>query len=110
MLFCTAVFGIADTFTFDAFRATIFPIVVCTALIVLLCISFYRNWFMARARVLVDGIELGNSCLGGLLYADAREFLKDIMAEDLILDAMTDAKHRLTVLAKKFTMLAIKHS
>jgi hypothetical protein len=68
------------------------------------------DWFMARARVLVDGVELGDACLGGLLYEDSREFLKDIMAEDLILDAMTEAKARLTDLARKFTMLAIKHS
>jgi hypothetical protein len=68
------------------------------------------DWFMARARVLVDGLELSDTCMGGLLYEDAREFLNDGMAEDLILDAVTDAKHRLTDLAKKFTMLAIKHS
>jgi hypothetical protein len=68
------------------------------------------DWFVARARVLVDGVELGDACLGGLLYADAREFLKDCMAEDLILDAVTEAKARLTDLARKFTMLAIKHS
>lgn len=68
------------------------------------------DWFIARARVVVDGVELGNACLGGLLYEDSREFLKDIMAEDLILDAVTEAKKRLTHLAKTFTMLAIKHS
>lgn len=68
------------------------------------------DWFVARARVLVDGIELGDACLGGLLYEDAREFLRDGMAEDLILDAVAEAKGRLTALAKKFTMLAIKHA
>ncbi len=68
------------------------------------------DWFMARARVLVDGVELSDACVGGLLYEDAREFLKDGMGEDLILDAVYEAKKRLTDLAKKFTMLAIKHS
>ncbi len=68
------------------------------------------DWFVARARVLVDGVELGNACIGGLLYEDAREFLTDSMGEDLVLDAMQEAKDRLTELAKKFTMLAIKHS
>jgi hypothetical protein len=68
------------------------------------------DWFMARARVLVDGVELSDACLGGLLYADAREFLTDGMGEDLILDALEEAKSRLTTLAKKFTMLAIKHA
>jgi hypothetical protein len=68
------------------------------------------DWFMARARVLVDDLELGDACLGGLLYEDAREFLRDGMAEDLILDAVNEARGRLTNLAQKFTMLAIKHS
>jgi hypothetical protein len=68
------------------------------------------DWFMARARVFVEGLELGDACLGGLLYEDAREFVKDGMAEDLILDAVQEAKQRLTGLAQKFTMLAIKHS
>jgi len=68
------------------------------------------DWFMARARVMVDGLELGDACLGGLLYEDAGEFLRDGMAEDLILDAVQEARARLTTLAQKFTMLAIKHS
>ena len=68
------------------------------------------DWFMARARVLVDGLEIGDACIGGLLYEDARDFLRDGLGEDLILDALDEAKKRLTTLAKKFTMLAIKHS
>ena len=68
------------------------------------------DWFMARARVMVDGVELASACIGGLLYEDAREFVTDCMGEDLVLDAMQEAKDRLTDLAKKFTMLAIKHS
>jgi hypothetical protein len=68
------------------------------------------DWFMARARVLVDGLEISDACIGGLLYEDARDFLKDGMGEDLILDAVAEAQGRLTDLAKKFTMLAIKHS
>ena len=68
------------------------------------------DWFMARARVFVEGVELADACIGGLLYEDAREFVKDSMGEDLILDAIEEAKGRLTHLAKSFTMLAIKHS
>ncbi len=68
------------------------------------------DWFMARARVLVDGVEISDACIGGLLYEDARDFLRDGMGEDLILDAVAEAQARLTTLAKKFTMLAIKHA
>lgn len=68
------------------------------------------DWFMARARVFVEDVELSSACIGGLLYEDARDFAKDCMGEDLILDTLEDAKGRLTHLAKSFTMLAIKHS
>lgn len=72
--------------------------------------SGHLDWFMARARVFVDDIELADACIGGLLYEDAREFLRDGMGEDLILDAVAEAKQRLTGLAHKFTILAIKHA
>lgn len=68
------------------------------------------DWFMARACVFVDDIELADACIGGLLYEDAREFLRDGMGEELIWDALHEAKARLTMLAQKFTLLAIKHS
>lgn len=48
VLVCISLFGIADTFTFDSFRATIFPTIVSSALVVLLCISYYRNWMLGR--------------------------------------------------------------
>ncbi len=67
------------------------------------------DWFVLRARVIAEGVELGNACVGGMLYEDAREALGDI-GEDLVLDAMVEAKDRLTHLAKSFTMLAIKSS
>jgi hypothetical protein len=47
---------------------------------------------MLRARVLLDGHELGEHIVGGFLYEDARETLKDGMAEDLIYAAMEEAK------------------
>lgn len=68
------------------------------------------DWFTLRVRVLVDTHELSRNYLGGCCYEDAREVLTDGTAEDLIWDTMREAKQQLTDLAKKFTMLAIKHS
>jgi hypothetical protein len=50
------------------------------------------DWFMLRARVLLDGHELGSHICGGFLYEDAREVLRDGMAEDLIYQAMEEAR------------------
>ncbi len=54
--------------------------------------SYDLDWFMLRARVLLDGHELGSHICGGFLYEDAREVLKDGMAEDLIYQALLEAK------------------
>jgi hypothetical protein len=50
------------------------------------------DYFMLRARVLLDGHEMGSHVVGGFLYEDAREVLTDGMAEDLIYQAMSEAK------------------
>ena len=54
--------------------------------------SYDLDWFMLRARVLLDGHELGEHIVGGFLYEDAREVLTDGMAEDLIHEAMREAR------------------
>ncbi len=54
--------------------------------------NYDLDWFMLRARVLLDGHELGSHIVGGFLYEDAREVLKDGMAEDLIYQALLEAK------------------
>jgi hypothetical protein len=54
--------------------------------------SYQLDWFMLRARVMLDGHELGSHIVGGFLYEDAREVLTDGMAEDLIYSAMEEAK------------------
>jgi hypothetical protein len=50
------------------------------------------DYFMLRARVMLDGHELGEHIVGGFLYEDAREVLTDGMAEDCIYSAMEEAK------------------
>jgi hypothetical protein len=63
------------------------------------------DWFMLRVRVLVEGLELGSSYLGGCLYEDAREVLKDGTAEDLIAQALDEARARVYPLYKRFAVL-----
>jgi hypothetical protein len=50
------------------------------------------DWFMLRARAMLDGHELGSDIVGGFLYKDAREVLEDGMAEDLIERAVMEAR------------------
>ena len=64
------------------------------------------EWFMLRVRVLVEGLELGSAYLGGCLYADAREVLTDGMAEDMISEALEQAKMQVYRLSRKFTELS----
>jgi hypothetical protein len=60
------------------------------------------DWFMLRVRVMVENIELSSQFLGGCLYKDAREVLTDGTAEDLIDQALTEAKRDVYRLYKKF--------
>ena len=50
------------------------------------------EWFMLRVRALVDGHELGSAYLGGMLYEDPSECLTDGSAEDMIDQAIAEAK------------------
>jgi hypothetical protein len=66
------------------------------------------DYFMLRARVLLDGHEMGSHVVGGFLYEDARETLKDGMAEDLIYQAMSEAKTEVLRLRSKLTELDLE--
>jgi hypothetical protein len=52
----------------------------------------HLDWFMLRVRALVDGHELGSSYLGGMLFEDRSECLTDGSAEDMIYEAIAEAK------------------
>jgi len=52
----------------------------------------HLDWFMLRVRALVDGHELGSAYLGGMLYEDPRECLTDGSAEDMIAEAIAEAR------------------
>jgi hypothetical protein len=66
------------------------------------------DYFMLRARVLLDGHEMGSHIVGGFLYEDAREVLKDGMAEDLIYQAMSDAKNEVLRLRERLTTVDLE--
>ena len=65
------------------------------------------DWFMLRARVEFEGCELGSSIVGGFLYEDAREVLTDGTAEELIYQAMSEAKMGAAILKEKFEELEV---
>jgi hypothetical protein len=66
------------------------------------------DYFMLRARVLLDGHEMGSHVVGGFLYEDAREVLTDGMAEDLIYQAMSEAKTEVLRLRERLTTVDLE--
>ena len=64
------------------------------------------DWFMLRVRVMVEELELGSHYLGGCLYEDAREVLKDGTAEDCIGEALYEAKREVYKYKQKFAELS----
>jgi hypothetical protein len=66
------------------------------------------EWFILRARVLFEGVELGENIVGGFLYENAGEVLTDGTAEDLIYEAMREAKIGASILKEKFEELDLE--
>jgi hypothetical protein len=64
------------------------------------------DWFILRVRVLVEGLEIGSSSVGGCLYKDAREVLTDGLAENEIDVALEEAKTQVYRLYKTFQNLS----
>ena len=52
------------------------------------------DYFVLRVRAMFEGHELGRSIVGGFLYEDAREVLTDGTAEDLIWEALKEAREQ----------------
>jgi hypothetical protein len=63
------------------------------------------DWFMLRVRVLFDGHELAADYVGGFLYEDAREVLRDSTAEDMIANTIEQAKESAAQLFHKLQQL-----
>lgn len=55
-------------------------------------------WFVARVEAFKHGILLGTSCLGGNLYDNVKDFINDVSYEDMMHEAITEAKKNLEML------------
>jgi hypothetical protein len=64
------------------------------------------EWFMLRVRVMVEDLELATEYLGGCLYERAEDVLTDGTAEDLVYQAIEEAKGSVYRLSKKFADLS----
>jgi len=58
------------------------------------------QWFLAEVVAQLDGIELGHAYLGGCCYGTFEEFLTDGYHEDLIEEALDEARKTLDRLAE----------
>ena len=63
------------------------------------------DYFMLRVRVLFEGHELAADYVGGFLYEDAREVLRDGTAEDMISCTIEQAKDSAAQLFHKLQQL-----
>jgi hypothetical protein len=65
------------------------------------------DWFILRARVFYEGVELSSEIVGGFLYEDCREVLTDGVAEDLIDEAIDGAIKEALRLKGSFDKLVV---
>jgi hypothetical protein len=65
----------------------------------------HLEWFMMRIRVMAEGVELGSSYLGGMLYEDPSECLTDGTMEDMLHEAIKEAKSNVYRVYKRFAVL-----
>ena len=68
------------------------------------------DWFMLRVRVMFEGHVLGTGHLGGCLYEDPKDVLTDGIVEDILWEAMNEAKSEARKLSTKLFLLTIANS
>lgn len=64
------------------------------------------DWFQLRVRAHAAGVELGRAQLGGCLYADRSDVLTDGVAEDLIQEALDQARETVSKLKDQLCLAA----
>ena len=65
------------------------------------------DWFMLRVRVMHEDLELAVNYVGGFLYEDATEVLRDGTAEDMIWETVEEAKKRVPTLIEGLSKLVV---
>ena len=65
------------------------------------------DWFMLRVRVMYEDVELAVNYVGGFLYEDASEVLRDGTAEDMISESLIDAKKRVTQILEGLSKIPV---
>ena len=65
------------------------------------------DWFMLRVRVMFEGHQLAVEHLGGCLYEDAGDVFTDGTAEDLIAQALDQARNEVWYLRQKLDQLLV---
>ena len=65
------------------------------------------DWFMLRVRAMLDGNEMGSAYLGGCLYENPEDVLTDGTAEDMIHEAVTEAREYAVALRAKLDAVVL---
>ena len=65
------------------------------------------DYFMLRVRVMHEDMELAVSYVGGFVYEDASEVLRDGTAEDMIWETLEEAKRRVPTLIAGLSKLVV---
>ncbi len=65
------------------------------------------DYFMLRVRAMYEDVELAVNYVGGFLYEDAREVLKDGVAEDMIEESLDEARKRVPQLIAGLSKLVV---
>ncbi len=65
------------------------------------------DYFMLRVRAMYEDVELAVNYVGGFLYEDASEVLRDGTAEDMISETIEDAKKRVTQILEGLSKIPV---
>ena len=65
------------------------------------------DYFMLRVRAMYEDVELAVNYVGGFVYEDAAEVLRDGTAEDMISETIEDAKKRVTQILEGLSKIPV---